>query len=83
MSLFHSILSQLQEKITKETTATETVATIVSEVLHTTITPAQIKVHGTTLRITAGPTIKMAIMMNKEKLLTSLQAASINITVIQ
>ncbi|GEM_PF-2117957 len=82
MSLFQDILSKLQDSYTKETTAKETIARVISDALHTTITADQITVQGTTIRIKTAPTIKMAIMLKKEKLLASLQEASLNITVI-
>jgi hypothetical protein len=83
MSLFHTILAQLQEKITKETDATEAIAGIVSEVLHTAITPNQIQVQGTTLRLKVPPTLKMTLMLRKQKLLASLQEAGVDIREIQ
>ncbi len=83
MSLFHNILSQLQEKIAKETTATETIAGIVSTVLGTTVTPAQITINKTTLRLKVAPTIKMVVTLRKQKLLASLQEAGVAITEIQ
>lgn len=83
MSLFHNILAQLQEKITKETNATETIAGIVSEVLRTTVAPSQIQVQGTTLRLKVAPTLKMTLMLRKQKLLASLQEAGVDIKNIQ
>ncbi|MES2224795.1 MAG: hypothetical protein V4478_02290 [Patescibacteria group bacterium] len=83
MSLFHTILSQLQEKIAKETTATETVAGIVSTVLGTTIAPSQITISKTTLRLKVAPTVKMVLTLRKQKLLASLQEAGVAITEIQ
>jgi hypothetical protein len=83
MSLFNDILSKLQDGYSKETQATETIAKIVSETLHTTVTKEQISVHGTTLRIKAAPTLKMVINLKKEKLLASLQEAGIKISTIQ
>ncbi len=83
MSLFHDILSQLQEKIAKETANTEAAAQVISGVLHTTITKEQVSIHGTTLRLKVSPTLKMALMLQKEKLLTALRTAGFDINTIQ
>jgi hypothetical protein len=83
MSLFHSILSQLQQKIDKETTATVDIAAIVSVTLGTTIHKEQLILQGTTLRIKSTPTLKMAISLKREKILIALKAAGTTITTIQ
>jgi hypothetical protein len=82
MSLFHSILSQLQEKINKETTTTESIAAIISTTIGTTITKDQITVHGSTIRIKSSPTLKMAVSLNKQKILTAIQQTHQSITTI-
>ncbi len=83
MSLFHSILSQLEEKISKKNSGNEKAALVISATLHTTITSDQITIQDATLRIKAAPTIKMAVMLNKEKVLKALNEAEIKITTIQ
>ena len=82
MSLFHSILSQLQEKISKETLETETIAAIISETIHTTITKEQIVIQKNSLRLKIPPTLKMAVMLNQKKILQNLQDKNIAITTI-
>lgn len=82
MSLFHSILSQLQAKLTKETALTETIAAVISATMGTTVTKDQLVIHGTTLRIKSSPTLKMAIALNKDKILNALKEASLPITTI-
>ena len=82
MSLFQSILSELEKKISIKNTTHEKTALIVSAVLHTTITAEQIIIQDTTLRINAGPTIKMALSLNRERLIIALQEAEIPITVV-
>lgn len=82
MSLFHSILSQLEEKINKKNDQNEQIALIVGTVLHTAIIADQIAIRDTTLRIKASATVKMALMLNKEKLLKALNEAGIKITAI-
>lgn len=82
MSLFHSILSQIQEKILKETSANEIAASIISTTLGTHIAKEQVSVKGTTIRITTTPTIKMAIMMKQKTLLAALQQEGFSITTI-
>lgn len=83
MSLFHSILSQLEEKISKKNSGNEKAALIISATLHTTVTTDQITIQDTALRIKAAPTIKMAVMLNKEKVLKALNEAEIKIITIQ
>jgi hypothetical protein len=83
MSLFNSILSQIQEKISKESLEHEKIAQIITNTLHTTIIAEQITVRDTTLRLKVAPTIKMTLLLQREKLLAALQAAGIKITIIQ
>jgi hypothetical protein len=83
MSLFNSILSQIQEKISKESVEHEKIAQIISQTLHTTITAEQVTMRDTTLRLKVAPTIKMTLLLQREKLLTALQDAGIKITTIQ
>jgi hypothetical protein len=82
MGLFNDILSQLEQKISKNNSAKEIIADIVSTTLHTTVHPDQINVHDFNLSIKANPTIKMAMMLNKEKILKKLQEANIDIKTI-
>ena len=82
-SLFQNLLSQLEEKISKKNSVHEKIAKIVSEVLHTTITADQITLQDTTIRIKTAPTAKMALMLNKEKIITALQKEGIDVTTIQ
>jgi hypothetical protein len=82
-SLFHTILSQLQEKISKENSQSETIATIISGIIHTTITADQITVKDTTLRIKAAPTLKMMFKLQQQKILQALQTEGFTITTIQ
>ena len=83
MSLFQSILSQLEEKISKKSNINEKAALVISTVLHTTVNADQIMIQDSTLRIKAAPTIKMAIMLNCEKIIKALQEVGIDITTIQ
>jgi uncharacterized tellurite resistance protein B-like protein len=82
-SLFHALLSQLEEKISKKNSVNEKAALIISAVLHTMITADQVTIQDTTLRIKAAPTVKMAIKLNTPKLLTALIEAGIEIKTIQ
>ena len=82
MSLFHSILSQLEDKINKKNEQNEQIAAIVGSVLHTTIIADQVALRDTTLRIKASATVKMAVMLNNEKLLKALNNAGFDINVI-
>lgn len=66
-----------------ETSKNETVATLLSDILHTTITSGQITIKDTTLRIQATPTLKMAIKMKQQKIVETLQSKGFKITVIQ
>jgi SOS response regulatory protein OraA/RecX len=83
MSLFHNILSQIQEKISKESIQHETVARILSDTLHTAITADQLTFKNGVLNIKVPPTLKMAINMQKQKILQALQAEGFSITTIQ
>lgn len=83
MSLFHNILSQIQDKMSLETGKNEAVAALLSDILHTTVTSGQITIKDTTLRIQAAPTLKMAIKMQQQKIVEVLQSKGFNITVIQ
>ena len=82
-SLFHSILSQLEEKINKKSNDKEKIALLISAFLHTTITANQITIQDTTLRITAPSTVKMALILNKDKIIQALQESEIKITTVQ
>jgi len=82
VSLFHSILSQLEDKINKKNEQNEQIAAIVGSVLHTTIIADQVALRDTTLRIKASATVKMAVMLNNEKLLKALNNAGFDINVI-
>ena len=83
MSLFHNILSQLQEKISRETNLTEAIAAIISATVGATVTKEQITVRDNTVSIKTSPTLKMAISLNKEKILNALKEANVKITTIQ
>ncbi len=83
MSLFKSILSQIQEKISKENSECEKIARIISETLHTTIIADQIILRDTSLRLKVSPTIKMTLVLQQNKILAALQAEGIKITTIQ
>jgi hypothetical protein len=82
MGLFNDILSQLEQNISKNNSSKEIIADIVSTTLHTMVHPDQINVHDNNLNIKANPTIKMAIMLNKEKILKKLKEANIDIKTI-
>lgn len=80
MSLFHSILSQIQEKISKETVQTDHIATIISDIIKVPISKEQIVVKGTTIKIVVTPTLKMTLLLNKEKILTKIKEINPKIT---
>jgi len=82
-SLFHSLLSQLEEKISAKNSVNEKVSLIITSLLHTTITADQIIIQETILRIKAAPTIKMAITLNREKIIKTLNEKGIEVTIIQ
>ncbi|HTH93557.1 MAG TPA: hypothetical protein VL576_03715 [Candidatus Paceibacterota bacterium] len=82
MSLFHSILSQLQEKIEKGSDQSEKIASIITSIIGTTVSKDQIVVQKTTVRVKVAPTIKMAISLKKEKILTALKEANLQIDTI-
>jgi hypothetical protein len=82
MSLFHSILSGLQDTFNKETAQTEELAASISGILGTTITKEQLVVKKNTLYIKVPSTLKMAIALNKEKLLIKVKEINSSITVI-
>jgi hypothetical protein len=83
MSLFNSILSQIQEKISKDSGECEKIAQVLSNTLHTTIMTDQIVVRDTTLRLKVSPTLKMTFLLQREKIIKALQDEGIFITVIQ
>lgn len=83
ISLFQSLLSQLEEKISKKSNANEKIALVISAVLHTNITADQISLEDSILRIKALPTIKMAIMLKTKKLIETLHEAGIEVKTIQ
>ncbi len=74
MSLFQSILADLKKNIDKQTTYTETLAAICSEVLHITITPTQISITKGKLSLRIPSTVKMALKLNQDVLLKKVQA---------
>lgn len=82
MSLFHSILSQIQEKLSKETIQTDQLAVVISEVIKTPISKDQLVVRGSTLKIQGAPTLKMTILLNKEKILNKVREINTSITTI-
>jgi hypothetical protein len=82
MSLFHSILSGLQDNFNKETAQTEELAKNISDILGATVTKEQLVVKKNTLYIKVPATLKMAIALNKEKLLVRVKEVNSSITAI-
>lgn len=83
MDLFQSILSQLKDKIDKDSTVTVDAARIISEVTKATVSPDQITIVKGVLRIKATPTLKMVLMLNNVKILKALQDGGVRITKVQ
>ena len=82
MSLFHSILSQIQEKISKETIQTDQIAAIISGVIKIPISKEQIVIKGTSIKVQGTPTLKMTLLLHKEKILTKIKEINPTITTI-
>jgi hypothetical protein len=83
MDLFQSILSQLKDKIDKDSSVTVDAAKIISDITKTTILPDQITIVKGVLRIKASPTLKMVLMLNNAKILKVLQDSGVNIHQVQ
>lgn len=83
MSLFQSVLAQLQEKIIKNHTDIEQVARIVSMVLGVTIVSESLLLKKGILTITAPATVKMAIKLKQKALITALFEEGISVTTIR
>jgi hypothetical protein len=79
MSLFQSILSQLQDKFLKESDRCADIARIVSEILHIPIVPEQVIYKKGNITLQVSPTIKMAIRIKEEELKTLLRKESIEV----
>ncbi|MDB5254737.1 MAG: hypothetical protein JWL92_113 [Candidatus Nomurabacteria bacterium] len=83
MDLFQSILSQLKDKIDKDSSVTVDAAKIISDITKTTILPDQITIVKGVLRIKASPTLKMVLMLNNAKILKALQDSGVKIHQVQ
>jgi hypothetical protein len=83
MSLFHSILAQIEQNLSKSHSNTEQVAAILTASLGTTITHDQISVKNGTAYIQASGTVKMALRFKKDRILKEFKASNIAITAIQ
>ncbi len=83
MDLFQSILSQLKDKISKDSAVTEDAAKIISDIAKTTILPDNITIVKGVLRIKASPTLKMVLMLNNAKILKALQESGMKIHQVQ
>lgn len=83
MDLFQSILSQLKDKIDKDSSVTVEAAKIISTITKATITSDQITIVKGVLRIKASPTLKMVLMLNNAKILKALQDEGIKIHQVQ
>lgn len=78
MSLFHSILARLEAQVIKEASGTEEVATIVSSVLGTTVSPEQIKIKQSVLTLNVPATLKLALKLKQTKLVEALEKYKIS-----
>ena len=80
MSLFHSILAQIEKNLNASHANTEQVAETISAMLGTTVNHDQITVKNGTAYIKASGTVKMAIQFKKAKILKAFAERNIAIT---
>lgn len=83
MSLFHSVLAQIEQTLVANNSHTTLMANIISTTLGTTISPDVLRVQENTLYITTSGSIKMAIKLRQKALITALQQAHFTITAIR
>ena len=83
MSLFQDILSKLEEKFKKETNRCEEIAEVLTSILGTKITGEQVIHKGTTVKLNVLPTLRMAVKMKEDRIISALKDKGIDISSIR
>lgn len=82
MSLFQNVLKKITATLQEKGALQETVAATCGEIIGITIPPDAIKLRDTTLYIKIAPTQKLAVTLNAQKIITTLQTKGITVTTI-
>jgi hypothetical protein len=83
VSLFHSILSQIQQKISSRHADMDMVASTISSVLGVVVMADQISLRNKVLTITAQPTVKLAVRLKQQALIAALTTKGVPVSVIR
>ncbi len=81
MSFFNSILRDLQQKINSQQDYKGDIITVIKNITNVTLHVDEIiSFKQTVLTLKTAPTIKMAIILKKQKIITALQEKNITVT---
>jgi hypothetical protein len=84
MSLFNSILHTLQKKIDAQNAYKETVSESIQQVIGVKIPPSAVtSLKEGVLIIQSSPSVKMAILLKREKILAVLKERGLTVSVIK
>lgn len=83
MSIFHDILSKLEDKFKKETNRCEEIAEVLTTVLGTKVEGEQVVHKGTIIKLNVLPTLKMAVKMKEGRIISALKDKGIDVDTIR
>ena len=83
MNLFQSVLSQIKEKIGLEEDKINSVVTIIKTITAISISSSEVQIKKGVLILKTQPTVKMALLLKKESIISALHKEGIKITTIQ
>lgn len=83
MSLFHDILSNLQKKFQNNQERNSEIAAIISSIINTQVSEKQLTIKKGTVYLQVPPTIKMTVLLKKEKIITACREKNIPIITLQ
>lgn len=77
MGLFNALLANLKQKIQTHTNHCDTIALVLSSVLHTTILSSQVVYKKGVVVINTQPVVKIAITLKQQELIDACKAQSV------
>lgn len=79
MSLFQSVLKSISDKLEKNSSKKELIASEISKIIKTSIDKNSINLKNGILKINTNPTIKTAILFKKENIISKLKEIGVEI----